>query len=93
MSAPASPPPWQWSEPHGRETLLEDANGDVVLAYGNDSTIVVASPYVREAVRSAPEMEHLLRWFADMGEWIQPVHPNLAKARALLRRLDEGRRG
>lgn len=97
MSAPVDHlPPWEWSEPFGRETMLSDANGEPVLTDGNDSTIVVASPYVRELVRAAPEMEALLRVFLNMtGDTC--VHRQFKaqmreRADALLKRLDEARK-
>jgi hypothetical protein len=105
MSAPVDhPPPWRWGEPHGQETSLWDANDGLVMADGNDSTIVVASPYVRELVRSAPEMEALLRkieryldpdagWCPGCTPYLSGEHDEKCQVMVLLKRLDEARRG
>jgi hypothetical protein len=89
------PAPWRWDAPHGEETALWDASNQVVLALGNDSTIVVASPYVRELVRAAGEMEALLRElleelvvFCDSNDGHDETKCATERAIALLARID-----
>ena len=60
------PPPWEWLGRPDEETALLDGAGYSILSPSNDGGISLRSPYVRELVRAAPEMEALLRrWLAN----------------------------
>lgn len=98
LPAPAHPAPWRWTDERGDLQLVaadhrawtdeEDGHDNVLLS---DRILCIPremSPYVREVVRAAPEIEALLRWFvAQVGD-IRPAHPNVAKAIDLLARID-----